>query len=278
MTVKMPEWTRGFHEAPLALFSAAAAAGAGIAAARPLAWVLGLGLDDPGKGIAAGVLALICAGLLISTLHLGRPSQMMRVFRNAGRNPLGTEVAFAVLTAAGALGLLCLPGHTPGAHLIWAFASVAALGLLASLAWVYWLPSQLVWTGIPTLSVIPMALLFGLAAHAVTALPHSRPVSWSIVVLIALDAAAWEARFTGVGGAAVHGGAAYPAAIVSWRWIHDLRFILFSLPSLVLALAGSGPVILAPMGLGILLDRFAFYLLAVKKTTEREISRVESLL
>lgn len=276
MTATRPDWSRGFHETTLVCFTAAALSGAGVAAARPLAWATGLRADDPGRGAAASVLTLICAGLLISIGHLGRPSRMMRALLRTGKNALGTEVTFAALTAAAALLLVCVPLRAAALQLLWVLASLAGLGLLASLAWVYWLPGQIAWKGVPALSVIPLGLLVGYVVHTATAFPRARPGMWGALILAALDALAWAARCARVEAGAGRGEAAHPSAMAQRRWIYVLRFLLVSLPPLAVVLFDAGLAGLVPMALGVIVDRYAFYSLAIKQTTESEVARIES--
>ncbi len=268
---------RQFQETPLAVFTAAAVAGAGIAVARLLAWALGLPPGSPGRGAAATVGVLLCSGLLISTWHLGRPLRRAWALRRAGRSALGTEVMFALLAAAAALALLCFPAHASGVRFLWVVTSVAASGLMGSLVWVYWLPGQITWIGVPALSPIPLALLFGLVAQGTAGVPPSEFLTGWAVSLMAVDATVWTLRCIQVELRRKDGAAVQPGFMAQRRWIFALRFLLVSLPPLFMR-PGAGFAVLAPMGLGILVDRLAFYSLAVRQSSEHEVAHIESIL
>jgi DMSO reductase anchor subunit len=267
-----------FHEAPLAAFTAAAIAGGGVAASRPLAWILGLPPSAPGRKAAMAVLFLVGGGLLLSVQHLGRRSRMTLAMRRAGRNALSTEVLFASLTVVAALALAVLPLQETWTELTWGFASLAASGLLMSLAWVYWIPAQLTWKGVPALAPMPLALLFGITAHTAAALPRSKTAVRCIIVLVVIDAIFWIVRCIKVERGRRIGTAAQAEIMAARGWIMGARFALLTLLFPIAIIFGVWFAGLALLGLGILVDRFAFYGLAIQQTSESEIARVETII
>lgn len=92
-----------------------------------------LGLLTPGRGAAAAImvvsLALISAGLLSSTAHLGHPERAWRAFSQWRSSWLSREGVFAVLTYGPALVLAwgsVIAGQNDG---VWALAGIAAAAL-----------------------------------------------------------------------------------------------------------------------------------------------------
>lgn len=271
-----PHWH--FHEAPLVAFTAAAIAGSGVAASRPLAWILGLPASAPGRKAAMAVLFLVGGGLLLSVQHLGRRGRMTLAIRRAGKNALSTEVLFASLTVVAALALAVLPLQKTWTELAWGFASLAASGLLMSLAWVYWIPAQVTWKGVPALAPMPLALLFGITAHTVAAVPRSNTAIRCIILLVVIDAIFWIVRCIRVERGRGIGTAAWAEIVAARGWIMGARFALLTLLFPIAIISGAWFAGLALLGFGILVDRIAFYGLAIQQTSESEIARVETII
>jgi len=267
-----------FHEAPLLAFTAGAIAGGGVAASRPLAWILGLPPSAPGRMAALTVLILVGGGLLLSVRHLGRPGRMTLAMRRAGRSALSTEVLFASLTVVAALVLAVLPLQETWTKLTWGFASLVASGLLMSLAWVYWIPGQVTWKGVPALAPVPLALLFGITAHAAAALPRSGAAIGCIIALVAIDAIFWIVRCIRIERGRFTGTAAQAESMALRGWIMGARFALLTLFFPVAVDFGEWYAGLALLCLGILVDRFAFYGLAIQQTSESEVAHVETVI
>jgi anaerobic dimethyl sulfoxide reductase subunit C (anchor subunit) len=274
--MKIHRWS--FAEGPLVGFTAAAIAGVGVASSRPLAWMLGLPPSAPGRKAAMAVLLLVGGGLLCSVLHLGRPRRMTLAIRRTGRNALSNEVVLASITAAAALALAALPLRASWIQPLWGFASLAACGLLFSLASVYSIPAQLTWKGIPALAPLPPALLFGLTAHAAVAMAHTNPVLPFIIGLVVIDAVVWIARCLRVERVRCLGTAVHPEIMTGRGWVLGTRFALLTLLFPAAVITGAWFTALALLGLGILVDRFAFYGLAVRRTAESEIAQVETII
>ncbi len=277
MTLRGTRWRVDFHEAPLVVFTAAAVAGGGLAAAGPLLFALGLRADLPGRSTAVAALVLLGGGLLVSIGHLGRPSRMALAFRHAGTNALGTEVMFAALTAA-VLTFLSFQENAAAASKLWMCGAVCSMGLLASLAWVYWLSGQIAWRGVPALSAVPLGLLFGTTTQIATAVPLSDLAILIASALAVDDAAAWIVRCVQVERMRRAGETVHPGVMQQRWWLFVSRFLLISVPSGAVLMLGTGNSALVLLALGILTDRFAFYGLAIRKTTEHEVAHIESLL
>jgi DMSO reductase anchor subunit len=224
------------------------------------------------------ILFLVGGGLLLSVRHLGRRSRMTLAVRRAGRNALSNEVIFAALTFAAALILAVSPPGRTWTALMWGFSSLAAIGLLISLVWVYWIPAQLSWKGVPALSPLPLALLFGITAHAAAAAPRSSATTRCIAVLIVIDSVFWIARCLRVEKGRRLGTAARNDFMAARGWLMIARFALLSMLLPIALIFDAWFAAVALLGLGILVDRFAFYCLAIQQTTESEIARVETII
>jgi len=274
--MKLRQWR--LDEGPLVAFTAAAIAGGGVAVSRPLAWMLGLPPSAPGRNAALAVFLLVGGGLLFSLLHLGRPGRMTLAVRKTGRNALSNEVVFASITAVAALVIAASPLRESWIRPLWGLLSLAACGLLISLSWVYSIPAQLVWKGLPAFAPLPPAILFGLTMHAAVA--NVRPdaaVRW-ILLLIAIDAVLWIVRSLRVEIVRRLGTVVYAEIMTARGRVAGARFALLTLLFPVAVLSGAWFTALAVLGLGILVDRFAFYGLAVRQTSESEVARVETII
>jgi DMSO reductase anchor subunit len=274
--MKPPSWR--IDEAPLVAFTAAAIAGAGVAVSRPLAWMMGLPASAPGRDAAIAVLLLVGGGLLTSVLHLGRPGRMTKAIRRTGKNALSNEVVLASVTVGAALILAALPVSELWIQPLWVFLSLAAFGLLVSLEAVYSIPAQLAWSGIPALTPLPLALLFGSTSYAPAAIAGSDAVIRFIIGLVVVDAVLWILRCRRVEKARRLGTAVHAEIMAARGWLAGVRFALITLLFPVAVIFGSWVSALVLLGLGLLLDRFAFYGLAVRQTAESEIARVETVI
>jgi DMSO reductase anchor subunit len=279
MTSRSGLWGRGFHEAPLVLFTALAVAGAGIGASRIGLAVVGRGVwaSSPGEaGVVAGLLAL---GLAASILHLGRPLRAGLALRGAGRSALTTEVlVLGAAAAAGALAAL-LPagsalGGMAGALLPW--LSILTLVTLGS---VYRLPGQVGWGGAAVFRPLVLGLVFGMVAQGTAG-------SWSVegpalvvllfawvadALLLSLHARQLE-RYRG------RAEPSHPAAFGRRRSLLASRLALVDLAGPGAFLLGMPSAALVLLAVGLLLDRALFYALAARWTNEGEMGWVERLL
>ena len=158
------------------------------------------------------------------------------------------------------------------------FRTVILFGFLFSLIRVYWLPGQITWRGVAALSPIPLSLLFGLVANTLGETPVSDAAVRYALVLLAIDAAVWIARCARIMSGQTQGAAAQPGIMTARLWIISGRSLLLMLLLPVALILGSYIVSLGLLGAGLLADRLAFYGLALRQTSEAEVSRVETIL
>ncbi len=244
-----------FHELSLLLFSALASAAAGTATAW---WVVVLeeGLTAPVPRELAGMATLLMgAGLLSSLLHLGRPLRMLKALSGLRTSYLSWEVLLAggFLLLAGS-GWVLLPGRA--GLLAWLAACCCGPLFFAALGQVYRLRGQLTWGYPASLSMF----LLGTAA--------------GILIIHQVHPGA-----AGIGPAVLLLTADLLLAAGRWRW-YGTRLVLADLMPLLYLLAPGGDAFTAAVFLllGLLADRFAFYGLAVRRSTASELARVEHLI
>ncbi len=263
---------RQFHESPLVLFTTLVVIGAGLLAGHFTAWALAAASWTPNRWCAGTAVVLIASGIFLSLLHLGRPSRLAYALRRIGRSPLSTEVILAFLTLVPAAAALLLPALQ--GTLLWGIAAAASPGLLLALGWVYRLPGQLSWKGPALLAPLLLGLVIGLLAQAATN-PGGARLMFAALLFLAADAAGFAIRWKTIQWDASVGEPVHPSLFGTRRRILILRFLDVTLIPLVLMLAQLPVPALGVLGLGVLVDRFAFYALALRRTPEAEISRIE---
>jgi DMSO reductase anchor subunit len=246
---------RLFHEMPLVAFTTLAIGGAGAAAVRPATiWLHGTYPPEISGRIA---IALIGAGLAVSFLHLGRKIRGWRALSRVGRSPLSTEIAAAVAA------LLAL-----AAGLQW-IAAAAALVFLFSLGLVYRIRGQVGWGWESVAVPLVLGAAFGLSILFDGARRE-------VLLLLAIDLLLAYARWVRLAAEAHRGSPAHPRLFAVRRRIALARTVTVTvLPALAVMLSGAAAGVL--LAAGILIDRFSFYALALQRTTEAEIRRVERL-
>ncbi len=184
------------------LFTTASGAGYGLLALLSAAGLLGLVPLDPWTGFAGfGVaFALITAGLLSSTFHLGRPERSWRAFSQWRSSWLSREGVLAVLTY-GPAGLFAL-GWFLGETSRWAWSLAGWAGILCAIATVYC--TGMIYASLKTIRqwytplVAPVYVLMAAATGAVllNALLASfgAAAPWSLWTAIGALAAAFAAK------------------------------------------------------------------------------------
>jgi DMSO reductase anchor subunit len=265
---------RAMHEWPLVLFTALAIPAAGVFAARWVAWPLHLLSDGLDIALEAAVLALV-AGLVASTAHLGQPHRAPLALSRLGRNALCAEVALtATLIVLGLVALL--PGSATAARLVALDAAgFVAPALLATLGLVYFLPARRPWRGL----VVAQPMTSGLAAGTivVAGLGSAGTLSSLGLVLLLIDftvsVVSWRAHPPDDRFVPVH-----PAIFEHRGLLVALRVALVDLVPAALVAAHLPLVAIVPLGVGILVDRFAFYGAASMRTTEGEVAHIERLI
>jgi DMSO reductase anchor subunit len=261
------------HEWPLVVFSSLALAGAGLPAAWPLAALTGITEDFRPNAIWAVV--LIAGAMTVSVAHLGRTARFPRAVRHTGRSALSNEVVAATLVLAAML-LLAL-GLVPGTAVPFLGVSAALACLfLVSLGLVYRLPARPSWTGLVAVTPLVSGLIFGSVWRAAAIGAWGARFIWPALVLILVDTAMVAARWPTLARTA--GEAAHPPLFRKRHGLLLVRVLCLDAVTALLLLLGSVPAAVVTAGLGILLDRIAFYGLAVGRTLESEIERVEAVI
>jgi DMSO reductase anchor subunit len=272
-----------FHEWPLAVFTTLAIIGAGLLTAPLVAALVG------SSASAASVLvpgtALVAAGLAVSLAHLGQPQRSPLALARAGRSRLSNEVVLASITLAAGAFASVLPFLSPVTTLL---ASLAAIAFLVSLGLVYALPGQLAWRGAAVASPLTLGLgvgTVGLAAaiswNPATAGFPGRATAGVTLVGAAVLAADVVAKFVyrpKAGALRDSGGLLRHSRADGATWLPPIRFLLVDVLPGALLLTGLPKGAVGVLGLGILVDRLSFYLVANQHTTEAEIARVEAVI
>lgn len=263
-----------FHERPLVAFAALTAGGAGILAAHPIVTFFA-GRPPAGGGVdVAAAMVFLAAGFVISTAHLGRKARAPLALWRVGRSRLSTEVASgSVLLAAGTLLALVTGAGLRVPGLDW-LTVVAAWAFLLALGLVYRLPGQVAWGPESVPGPLAAGLVFGAAWHGLTLPPE--PLLGVIAGLAAVDGGLLILRWRRLERAVVDGDAAYPACFVHRRALLAAR--LLAMTALVPGFWALGVPLAAVLSAaaGLVLDRLAFYALAVRETVEGRIGRVEA--
>jgi len=279
--MNQPESRRGgrFHEGPLVLFTALATAGGGIGAAslvRALVQGTMPGLSNRERVLVAGLLA---SGAVLSAGHLGRPSRGPLAFRGLGRSPLSAEVLALTLTAGCAL-LGATWGGTGNLRVVLdGLTGVGSVALLLLIGGVYRLPGQLAWGGAVTIQPLATGSAWGLLwVVGQDGIGPGTGLVTALWVAFLADAVLAGYRLIRLEEAGYRGEIVHPGAFHRRRPLQLGRLALSSLASPALLLAGAPVLALLAFSGSLLVDRYAFYALAVRQTTESEIARVEALL
>ena len=270
---------KGFHEMPLVLFTALAMTAGGIGVGRLALAGLGVGAWGATSAEAAAVGGLLALGIAFSTFHLGRPSRAGLAVRGAGRSPLSNEVLLVGATMVAGVAAVVFPEGNPLAALAGILVPVLSALVLITLGLVYRLPGQLAWSTMAAFTPLVLGTVFGLVLHWGWG-------TWEgggtvLVVLVAfwvLDLLLALARGIGLEKAEKLGEPTYSDFFLYRHAFLGARFAFVDiLPPLALFL-GWVPLAVPLLGVGLLLDRLAFYGLAVERTTESEVGRVEAVI
>jgi len=263
-----------FHEWPLVIFTTLGVMGAGLLATPLLAWAAA-GTPAPATVSIRWGAALMAAGLAVSLAHLGRPLRAPRASAGLGRSLLSAEaVAATVATIVGAVAAF-LPYVSPVLDLT---AAAAAIVFLATLGLVYALPGQQTWRGVVVWMPLSSGLGFGAVGLAAFWGEGLAAIGAVAAVVLAADTALLVARRLALVWPREPVAPRYPAVFARLQGILLARFALIDiLPGLGL-LAGFRWTAVATFGLGIVVDRVAFYALAAQRTTEAEVARVDGII
>jgi len=258
---------------PLVAFTSLAIAGAGLVAASACFELL-YGLLS-GRVVAAGAV-LLAAGLLVSLGHLGRKQRAGLAARGAGRSALSNEAfaaGLALAAAALAAGLDLAGAHVRAAT---AIAGVVNAAFLVSVGLVYRIRGQRTWRGCSAATPLTGGLAFG--AIAVQTSAGTGDVFFSTLLFLAADALIFSRRWRDVAGIAfTEATLANPWSIHRSPLLGARFYLLDVIPYFLLAVLPM-PLAVVSAAVGLLVDRFGFYVLAVQHTTEQEIGAVEARL
>ncbi len=263
-----------FHEWPLVVFTTLAITGAGLLATPFVAW-LAAGTTAPAAGaVRLGVL-LLAAGFAISTVHLGRPFRAPLAAVGVGRSRLSAEIVVASIALVLGLVTALLPQAPPVLGLA---TATGALALLVTLGLVYALPGQQTWRGAVVWMPLTSGLGFSTVAFGATWSGPFVAIGIAAVGILAADAALLAARRMSLVRPAAPLAPRYPSVYSSRDLILLSRLALVDILPACCLLAGLPAVAAGLLGLGILVDRIAFYGFASQHTTEAEVDQVEQFM
>lgn len=279
MTRRGGKTDTGFHELPLVLFTALVMAGGGLGSAHLALALFGWTEWVPIPLIRVLIVALLAGGLLLSVGHLGRPFRGPLALRRLGRSHLSTEVLVVGATVVAGAAAAALPQGNALLAPLAVSTLVGSFFTLLAVGQVYRLKGQLTWRGPVFLHPLNLGLGFGLTV-GLGFLPVGTVARGEILVLgvFALDALLiWE-RSRRISASLQKGMPTRPQFMAQRGVTLSLRILLGVLLPAVAVIQGLWGVAVASLALNLLLDRFLFYGLAVRETTESEVSRVEALL
>jgi DMSO reductase anchor subunit len=258
---------------PLVAFTGLAIAGAGLVVA---AACLDFANHHPfPPAIIAGVL-LQALGLAISLGHLGRKRRAALAARGAGRSALSNEVilspaALACAALAAGLGLWGRP-----MPVVTVIAGVINGLFLVSIGLVYRLRGQDTWRGASVLTPLTGGCAFG--AIAIQALSVTDGVLNMVLLLVALDAAVFVQRWREIAAIRIPAASRADSGMSHRGQLLGARFFLLDAMPFFMVLAWPAPLVAGVAAAGLVVDRMAFYALALQRTTELEIAGVEEVL
>ena len=269
----------GFHELPLVLFTAMGMAGGGIGAARVLQGALSGRLPTLTRAESILLSVLLGTGFLISAWHLGRPLRGHLALRGLGRSPLSNEVVALGVTLTGALLGAALPPN----HLLQGVSDLAAgvgsVAFLLAVGVVYRLPGQLAWRGMVVFHPLVLGTAWGLLMTAAgLGSPAAEATLRTVLVALLVDGVLVLVRNAAMERAGREGAASHPGVFRFRGLVMGARLASSALLTPLALLEGHWWIAVGALSLACLLDRFGFYALSVRQTTESEVARVEALL
>ena len=275
MTTTSSHPTAGaFHEWPLVVFTTLAILGAGLMAAPLIAWLVSGTTAAALDCIRLGA-PLLGAGLAVSTAHLGRPFRAPLSAAGFGRSRLSTEIVVAGTALALGIVEALLPQASPVLGLT---TAAAALALLVTLGLVYALPGQQTWRGAVVWMPLTSGLAFATVAFGATSSGPLVATGMAAAGILAADAALLAARRMSLVRPEAPLAPRYPSVFARRDLVLLSRLALVDILPAGCMLAGLPAVAAGLLGLGILLDRIAFYGFASQHTTEAELLQVEQII
>jgi len=263
-----------FHEWPLVVFTTLATTGAGLLAAPLVAW-LAAGTAAPAADAVVWGVLLLGAGFLVSLAHLGRPLRAPLASLGLGRSRLSAEIVVAGIALLLGIVAALLPYVSPVLDLA---AAAAAVALLVTLGLVYNLPGQQTWRG--AVVWLPLTSGLGFSAAALAAIWGEALVAIGSVAAVALaaDTALLVVRRMSLVWPRTPLTPRYRSVFAHRQSILAARFALVDILPGCCLLAGLPSVAAGLLGLGILVDRVAFYGFASQHTTEAAVRQVEQVI
>jgi anaerobic dimethyl sulfoxide reductase subunit C (anchor subunit) len=274
MTTSSHPGAGSFHEWPLVVFTTLAIMGAGLLATPLVAW-LAAGATASAAGTVRWGALLLGAGLVVSTVHLGRPFRAPLASLGLGRSRLSAEVVVTGVALLLGIATALLPHVSPVLDLT---TAAAAAALLVTLGLVYALPGQQTWRG----AVVWMPLTTGVAFAAVALAAFRGEASVAIgavaTAALAADTALVVVRRMSLVRPKTPLAPRYPSVFARRQVLLAARFALVDILPGCCLLAGLPAAAAGLLGLGILVDRVAFYGFASQHTTEAEVRQVEAVI
>ncbi len=261
------------------VFTALATAGAGLATAHLSLFFPGWVPLVPPVWVLALLGILLAVGLLFSAGHLGRPFRGAFALIRVGRSPLSNEVLVVSVALAATAGAVALPpGHLLTTPLTVTVYVSSVLTLLA-LGLVYRLPGQLTWSGPVLVQPFVLGIAFGLTI-LLGSLPAGTRARAELLILLVLfvdGLLVWE-RSWRMTDALSRGVPTHPRFLGRRGATVFMRVLLGILLPAGALLRGWAELAGVFLFLNLFLDRFLFYGLAVRCTTEAEVEGAEMAL
>jgi DMSO reductase anchor subunit len=251
---------------------------AGTLAAQPL--LVTLGATDPGgaRAQAGWATALLAIGLSVSLNHVGQSRRLLFAPRRFGASPLSTEVVLAGAAIAGGALFAWWPAAPRwSAGLVW-LSGVTAASFLLSLGFVYRLRGQPAWPGVAVVGPALTGLAFGFVACAAIARAAAAVTLYPTLILLAAAAVVLSGRWAAIGRLPPWLSPSHPAIFRHRHLLLVDRLILVTLAPAILLAIGATTLADLSIGVGLLVDRLAFYGLAAQHTTEAEIALAEEVI
>lgn len=268
-----------FHEIPLVLFSAVFVMGCGTGATHLLFWAFGIAAFLPPSSLPNLITVLLATGLIVSLAHLGRPQGMFDTVRRVGRSRLSDEVILGGLALLGSGLCSVLPESHPLFAPIWLLTLLACSANLLFLGAVYRLPGHPGWGGPVAFQPATTGLVVGgILWGAAVSLPWPGRYAGMVAVFILLDVSATVWRMLALHRSRRRATPDHPWFFRLRNVLLPTRVILVDLLPMNLMILGLWRTAILSLVLGVFLDRTVFYGLGLKKTTEAEITRVETIL
>ncbi len=157
--------------------------------------------------------------------------------------------------------------------------SLVSVMLLLVLGGVYVVPGQVAWQGLAAVSPLVMGMAWGLLLNGFMGRGTADTLVWlTLWIGLVLDGLVFLRRWRTLERIAPGSEVSHPLLFRRRRVILALRLLLSPLAVPVALGAGMWLEALFLFSLALLVDRFGFYALALRKTTESEVARVEALI